>query len=126
MNWLLMIGSIAGVLGLAWVARMLELGGGRIEDEAHARRLAEESQLAFAADQVFLANDRQHALVRGADGRWVVLKLHGAQVAARALPSPLALTPTNDGVAVATGERMFGDVTLRLTDEARDKLLTIV
>jgi hypothetical protein len=126
MNWLLMIGSIAGVLGLAWAARLLGLGGGGIEDEAHARRLAEESQLAFTADRVFLAADRRYALVRGLDARWVVLKLHGAQVAARALPSPLAVTRTNEGVTVATGERMFGDVTLHLTDEARDKLLTIV
>ena len=126
MNWLLMIGSISGVLGLALVARMLELGGGRIEDEAHARRLAKDSQLAFVADQVFLATDRQHALVRGVDGRWVALKLHGAQVAARALSLPLNLTPTDDGVTVATGERMFGDITVRLTDEARDKLLTMV
>ena len=126
MNWLLMIGSIAGVLGLAWVAHMLGLGGGGIEDGANARRLAEESQLAFTADQIFLATDRQCALVHGLDGRWIVLKRHGAQVAARELPSPLVFEPTQDGITVATGERMFGEVTLRLTDEARDKLLTMV
>lgn len=126
MNWLLLVGSLAGVLGLAWVARMLELGGATIGGEAEACRLAEQSQTGFVAETAIVAYDGKAALVRGHDGSWMALKVHGAQVAARRLPLPLHIVTTDDGATVSTGERMFGDLRLRLPPEARDKLLTMV
>jgi len=73
----------------------------------------------------FVSADRRSALVHARDGSWMVLKVHGAQVATRRLKT-LELRPRDDGVTVATGERMFADVSLRLPPEARDKLLTMV
>ena len=125
MNLLLLLGSIAGVLGLAWAARLLALGGGGIADEAEARRLAEASQLAFIAGEVFLSTDGKSALVRALDGRWAVLKVSGAQVAAREVEPTPSISPTEDGVLVSTGERMFGDVAVRLAADDRDNLLTM-
>ncbi len=70
--------------------------------------------------------DGKAALVRGQDGSVLLLKVHGANLAARRLAPPLRFTPVPDGVVVETGGRMFGDVRLRLSPEDRDKLLTMV
>ena len=125
MNLPLLIGSVVGVLTLAGAAWLLGLGGAAIADEADARRRAVESDLTFEPDAAFVSTDRSSALDHGRDGSWMVLKVHGAQVAARRLKS-LDVRPHDDGVTVATGERMFADVRLRLAPEDRDKLLTMV
>jgi len=125
MNLPLLVGSVAGVLVLAWAAWLLGLGGASIADEAEAQRRAVESDLTFESDLAFVSADRRSALVHARDGSWMVLKVHGAQVATRRLKT-LELRPRDDGVTVATGERMFADVSLRLPPEARDKLLTMV
>jgi hypothetical protein len=65
-------------------------------------------------------------VVRGRDGSVLLLKVHGANLAARRLAPPCRVTATEVGVVLATGERMFGDVHLRLSPEDRDKLLTMV
>lgn len=126
MDWLLLLGSVAGVLALALIAWLLGLGGAAIADEAEARRAAEEAHIGFRAEDAFVSSDSRAALVRGRDGDWMLLKVHGASVAARHLPPPLAARAADDGVMVATGERMYGDVHLTLAPETRDKLLTLV
>ena len=125
MNLPLLIGSIVGVLVLAWAAWMLGLGGAAISDEAEALRLAQDSDVAFAAEQAWVSADHKSALVHGGDGTWMVLKVHGAQVVTRRLRS-LDARPVDGGLAVTTGELMFGDVRLRLSAEDRDKLLAMV
>src|SRR4051794_35098583 len=122
MNLPLLIGSVVGVLVLAWAAWMLGLGGAAIADEAETPRLAQASDVAFAADRAWVSTDNKAALVRATDGSWLLLKVHGAQVAARRLRT-LDLQATDDGVTVATGERMFGDLSLQLTPEQRGALL---
>ena len=126
MNLPLLIGSIIGVLVLAWIAWMLGLGGAKIDGEAEACRFAEESLTGFAAAEAVVSSDGASALVRGADGTLVLLKVHGANIAWRRLPSPVKAASTDDGITIATGERMFGDVRLRLSAEDRDKLLAMV
>lgn len=126
MDWVLLLGSVAGVLALAIIAWLLGLGGAAIADQAQARRAAEEAQIGFRAEEAFVSTDSKAALVRGRDGDWMLLKVHGAGLAARHLPSPLAARRSEDGVTVATGERMYGDVRLKLAPETRDKLLTLV
>jgi hypothetical protein len=126
MNTLLFLGSIAAVLALAAIAWMLRLGGGAIAGQAEARRLAEDEIVGFTADQAVVSTDRKAALVRGTDGSFVLLKVHGAQIASRHLASPLRATPSPEGVTIVTGERMFGDVPLLLSPEDRDKLLALV
>ena len=126
MNLLLLGGSVAGVLALALAAWWLGLGGGGIADEAGAIRAAEDSQTGFVAEAAFVSSDGRAALVRGSDGSFVLLKLHGVHLAARRLAPPLTVTAAHDGAIVASGERMFGDVRLRLAAEDRDKLLALV
>ena len=126
MDFLLLGGSLAGVLALALVAWLLGLGGASIADEAQARRAAEEAHIGFVAAAAFVSADGRAALVRGVDGRFVLLKVHGANVAARRLETPLRVTPTEKGVTIATSERMFGDVRLALPAENRDSLIADV
>ena len=126
MDILILTGSIAGVVALVLVAWWLGLGGGAIGGEAEACQAAEDNQFGFVAEAAIVSVDGKAALVRGRDGTILLLKVHGANLAARKLAPPLRVTATEDGVVVATGERMFGNVRLRLSPEDRDKLLTMV
>jgi len=109
MNWLQLAGSLAGVLGLAAVARLLRLGESRIGDADQARRIAEDMLAGFEARRALVSGDGNAAIVAG---NGAVLKRHGAQVAARRLLPPLVLRPAVEGVQVETGERLFGAITL--------------
>ena len=126
MNWLLLLGSVAGVIALAVIARMLRLGGVTIGGEGEARAFAELNHVDFEAEESFVSHDGAAALVRGRDGSFVLLKAHGAQIATRRVMPPLEAEATGEGVRIATGERMFGAVRLQLPPEARDKLLALV
>ena len=118
MNWVQLGGSIAAVLVLAGVAWALRLGQSRIGDADEARRHAEQILSGFEAGPALVSEDGGAAIVAG-NGAVALLKRHGAQVAARRLPAPLALAETSEGVTVKTGERLFGDVTLRGVAEAQ-------
>jgi hypothetical protein len=82
MNWALLAGSLGGVLFLALVAWALGLGGGELADEAEAMRIAGAELPGFVAVSATLAEDRQSAVVTGADGAQVRLRKHGAQFVA--------------------------------------------
>lgn len=103
--------SIAGVIGLAVIARMLRLGEGRIATADDACRIAEEMLVGFQARQAIVSKDGGAALVAG-NGTVAVLKRHGAKVAARRLVPPLAIRDAVEGATIETGERLFGPVTL--------------
>jgi hypothetical protein len=112
-------GSLIAILALAWLARRLGLGGdARIRDEAHLRELAEEALCGF--DPVDVAIDRAGlgALARDAQGRVMLLRRHGAHFAGRLLDSHLHVRLDRNLLAVGTGERRFGTITLDLGDEA--------
>ena len=126
MNWLLLAGSLAAVLALAAIAWLLGLGGGAIADAEEAKRLAEECVGGFTAEDAIVSQDRKAALVRGKAGDLALLKAHGTQVAARRLAKPVTVERSEDGVRIASGERMFGAVAFRLSEGERDKLLTMV
>lgn len=112
--------SVTGVLGLALLARFLRLGEGKILDEAAACRIAEDMLAGFEARRAIISKDGDAALVAG-NGTVAVLKRHGARVAARRLVPPLVIRDAVEGATVATGERLFGDVTLLnvFPDDAR-------
>lgn len=122
MNWALLGGSLAAVLALAGVAWALRLGGGGIANGQAAKTAAEEALSGFVSVDAILAEDGQAALVTGGDGSVALLKLHGAQIAARRLQPPL-LIARSDGLAhIDSGERGFG----RIAIPDSDKLLTLV
>lgn len=79
MNWALLAGSLAGVLGLALVARLLGLGGAELAGEEEALRIAEAETPGFHAVSAELGQNRQSAVVHGADGTKLRLRRHGAQ-----------------------------------------------
>ena len=111
MSWVQLGGSLAAVLALAFVARLLRLGESRITSKAQARELAEDMLAGFEAHDALISRDGGAALVAG-NGAIALLKRHGAQVAARRLIPPLRLRTAVEGVTVMSGERLFGDVTL--------------
>jgi hypothetical protein len=79
MNWTLLAGSLAGVLGLALIAKLLGLGGAELTSEEEAMAIAEAERPGFVALSAVLADDRQSAVVRGRDGAEVRVRQHGAQ-----------------------------------------------
>lgn len=111
MTWEQLGGSLAAILVLAWIARLLKLGESRITDPARACELAEEMLAGFEASRAIVSEDGGAAIVAG-NGTVALLKRHGAQVAVRRLVPPLAVRQAIEGVAIDTGERLFGAVTL--------------
>jgi len=112
-------GSLLAILGLAWLAHRLGLGGDtRIRDEAHLRELAEEALCGF--EPVDLAIDRSGmgALARDAEGRVMLLRRHGTHFASRLLDNHLHVRLDRNLLEVGTGEKRFGRITLDLGDQA--------
>jgi hypothetical protein len=103
--------SLAAVLALGLVARLLRLGESRISTPAQAREMAEQMLVGFESRAALVSRDGSGALVAG-NGAFALLKRHGANVAARRLIAPLRLREAVEGVTVISGERRFGDVTL--------------
>jgi hypothetical protein len=111
--WVVLGGSLVAVAVMTAIAWGLKLGGGAITSEAQAITAAEQVLSGFEGKYAVLGTDGQAALVRGADGSVALLKMHGAQVAARRLQPPVAAEPSADGLRIATGERRFGAVLVR-------------
>ena len=80
---LIFAGSLAGVLGLAWFAHWLRLGGDARLDEAEARDLAEAQ--GYAGDDVALDRAGMAALVRDDDRGFLLIRRHGANFVAEPL-----------------------------------------
>lgn len=119
MNWLLLAGSLAGVLGLALAAHWLGLGDEpRITDEEHARQLADEAHCGFAPVEVAVDRAGQGALLRDADGRHMLIRVHGNHFVARFIEQPLDARLDRKLLTLSTSERMFGAITLELGDDA--------
>ena len=103
--------GLAGLIGLALVARWLRLAESRIGDAAQAREMAENLLAGFVAHGAVVGTDGNAALVAGS-GAVAMLKRRGAKVVARRLLPPVALSQDVEGVRVETGEQMFGGVLL--------------
>ncbi|MFM9827336.1 MAG: hypothetical protein ACKVOB_01165 [Sphingomonas sp.] len=129
MSWTQLGGSLAAILALAGIARLLRLGDARIASPEQAMQRAEEALAGFVAARALVSGDGGAALVAGND-TVAVLKRHGAHVAIRRLVPPLRLAPAIEGVAVETGEAMFGSITLHGVIEpevrALESTLTLV
>jgi hypothetical protein len=111
--WVVLGGSLVAVAVMTAIAWALKLGGGRIASEAEAIAAAEQMLSGFEGARVAIGSDGQAALVRGTDGSVAVLKMHGAQIAARRVRPPVEAEPGAEGLCIATGERRFGAVLVR-------------
>ena len=122
MNLTVLIGSIIAVLVLAGIAWLLKLGKPpKIESEEEAARHAREAHSGFRPTDIALDKDGRAALVLGENGDMVLLRPHGAQIAARVFRNPPKAQRDGAILTIATGERLFGDPALTLdeTEAAR-------
>ena len=121
MNWMLAAGSLAAVLATAGIVAWLGLGRGARIGEDEAARLAEDLLVDFHAGEAIVDTEGRSALVRGADGSFALLRLHGAHPVARRLAAPLRIERDGDQFRIDAGERRFGKTAIR-----NDKLLTLL
>lgn len=113
-------GSLLAIFALAGLAWKLGLGGDlRIRDEAHARELAEEAVCGFDAQETAVDRSGHAALLRGGDGRVLLLRRHGAHMAARVLTDHAHARLDRELLVIGTAERLFGEVTLDLGQQAQ-------
>jgi hypothetical protein len=111
--------SLLAVFFVAWLVGKMGLGSDpRIEDEAHAVRLAEEAEAGF--DGVEVARDRAGfaAIVRNAEGRQMLVRAHGNHFAARPIDASVEGRLDKDFLTLTMPERTFGSVTLQLGKDA--------
>lgn len=111
--------SLVAVLFVAWLVGRMGLGTDpRIEDEAHAIRLAEEAEAGFGGIEV--ARDRAGfaAIVRNAEGRQMLVRAHGNHFAARPIDGQVIGRLDKDFLTLTMPEKTFGAVTLHLGKDA--------
>lgn len=113
--------SLAAILALAWLAGRMGLGGDvRLRDEGEARELAQAALCGFEPVDTALDRAGIGALLRGSDGRIVLLRRHGVHFAARVLTSHEGARLDRNFLTISTGERTFGTVTLDLGGRAQE------
>ena len=112
--------SVGLIFAVTWLAHKLALGTDvRLRDEAEARALAEAAVCGFRPRELALDRAGIAALVRGADGRVMLLRRHGAQFAARLLDGHAFTRLDRNFLTIGTGERFYAPVTLDLGDQAQ-------
>ena len=111
--------SLVAILGLAWLARSMGLGGDvRIRNADHARFLANEAIEGFEPVDIALDKAGIGALLRDAQGRQMLLRRHGAAWVARLLDERTEARLDRGFLTIGTGEKTFGAVTLHLGEAA--------
>ena len=117
--WIQLGASLAAVLFIAWLVRAMGLGADpRIEEAAHAIRLADEAETGFGGIEV--ARDRAGfaAIVRNGEGRMLLIRAHGNHFAARPVDASVMGRLDKEFLTLTMPERTFGAVTLQLGKEA--------
>ena len=113
-------GSLLAILGLAWLAKLLNLGGDlRIRDAAHAREIANEAVYGFDATDIVIDRAGMGALLKDAQGHQMLIRRHGAGFVGRLLDQNIEARLDQNFLTIGTGERTFGTITLNLGDAAQ-------
>ncbi|KTE21089.1 hypothetical protein ATE67_07110 [Sphingopyxis sp. H050] len=111
--------SLVAVLFVAWLVGKLGLGADpRIEDAAHAIRLAEEAEAGFKGVEVARDHAGFAAIVRNAEGRMMLVRAHGNHFAARPVDAAVMGRLDKEFLTLTMPEKTFGAVTLKLGKEA--------
>ncbi|MEX0342460.1 MAG: hypothetical protein AB3N06_07730 [Erythrobacter sp.] len=113
------LGSLGAILALGWLAYRLKLGPApRLEDEAAARRAADEAVSGFEPVAIGLDRDGSGAVMRDAAGRLLLLRRHGVHFAGRLLTPDAHARIQGDTLVVDTAEKRYGEARLVLRDPA--------
>ena len=113
-------GSLVAILIVAWLARLMGLGGDtRIRDDEQARRLANEAVDGFVAVDIAIDRAGIGALLKDANGRHMLLRRHGAQFVGRLLNHNAEARLDRNFLTVGTGERLLAPLTLDLGTRAQ-------
>jgi hypothetical protein len=116
MNWMMLAGSLAAVLLLAWLSKALGLGGDVRLDQAAAWRIAMDQ--GFDPTDLIIDRAGIAAIARDADGRHLLIRRHGVNFITRLLRPPLDARLDQKLLTLGTGERAVGRITLDLGDQA--------
>lgn len=120
-------GSLLAILAVYALVRWLGLGSMAIRDADDANQMARQGLPGFAAEDALVSTDGMAALVKGADGRFALIKCHGAHPALRTLPQLSGVQRSGSNghdVHIDSGDRSFGAIRLTLDKSGEDKLLT--
>ncbi len=113
-------GSLAAVLALGWVARVLNLGGDRrITDADHALRIADEGQFGFKGVDVAIDLAGCSALVRDAQSAHVLISRKGNQFVTHRLRPPIEGRLDQKFLTIDMQQPDMEPVTLNLGDKAQ-------
>lgn len=106
--------SLVAILGIAWLARRMELGTAyeRIRDDEHAIALAEEAECGFGGVAADVDAAGYGAIVRNAEGRMMLVRVHGNRFAARRIDRSFTARLDRNRLWLQSGERSFGAVEL--------------
>ena len=116
MNWMMLAGSLAAVLMLAWTAKAMGLGGDIRLTRDDALRIAGEE--GFAPNNVIIDRAGIAAIARNDAGQHMLIRRHGVNFVTRMLHQPLDARLDQKLLTLGTGERSFGRITLDLGDQA--------
>ena len=121
MNWIVLGASLAAVFVVAAIALALGLGrGAQLGERERVFAMARDFHSGFRPVDAAIDGNGRAALVRGDDGDFVLLKLHGVHGAGRYFAATPSLESKGGTLLVQTGERMFGTVAIDVgADEAR-------
>lgn len=113
-------GSLAAILFLAWLAKLMGLGGDlRIRDASHAKALANEAVFGFKAKDLVIDRAGIGALLKDKEGRQMLVRRNGAHFVGRLLDANIHARLDRNFLTIGTGDRFFGDITLDLGDQAQ-------
>ncbi len=114
------LGSLVAILALAGIAYWLKLGRiDPIRNADHARLLADGISSGFDPLRVSLDDSRYGAILSDSSGQIMVMRRHGAHFAGRILGDGARAEIDQSGaLRIATGERRFGNVVLKIDDPA--------
>ncbi|MEZ5709347.1 MAG: hypothetical protein R3E02_08175 [Blastomonas sp.] len=126
MDWKLLAGSIAAILFVAWIVRLMGLGQRRLESEAEAISLSADLIPGFEGVSSLLSANGAAALVMDQEGRIALIKSHGAQFAGRLIARPVPARQQGDQWIVDSGDYFFGTVRFNLDKQGADRLLTMM
>ena len=116
MNWMMLAGSLAAVLMLAWAAKAMGLGGDVRLTRNDALRIASEE--GFAPNDVIIDRAGIAAIARNNAGQHMLIRRHGVNFVTRMLRQPLDARLDQKLLTLGTGEQSFGRITLDLGDQA--------